>query len=576
MSKQTKKNLRNTQSRESVGREDARTQPRAAAAETYGGVNVADPARAFEIPDRVWVWLNLAVLFVAVALRIYALGLRPLHHDEGVNGFFLTNLVRQGRYVYDPANYHGPTLYYLTVPLTALFGLQTWVLRALPVLFGMGTVALLLSLHRRIGRTGALVAGALIAVSPGAIFFSRYYIHEMPFVFFTLAAVVLWLRFAETRRSVHLMFCALSLALLFATKETAFISLGVLLIAGVMTHLYLHLMGDYWRASSNAKGKKRSTSSKWKTTLDSFALEVRALGGSKQLLPLIGIGIVLFILVNVVLYSSFFTNPKGITDSVATFAVWQRTGTSDFHAKSFWMYFKWLGKEETALTLVGACGALWAAWRADNRFAVFSALWAGGIILAYSLVPYKTPWLALNFLPPLAITGGYLFQTLAAKTRAGVNPDDAADDAIATSRPLRLASHIALAAALAVGAYRAIALNFVHYDDDSFAYVYAHSTRDLTTLDAEVKRLVARGGASATISIHSTDYWPLPWYFRDYKVVGYPPQQLAKATASLLILSSAQVDEAERVLGARYTETGRYRLRPGVEVVLFVKRELAG
>jgi predicted membrane-bound mannosyltransferase len=97
----------------------------------------------------------------------------------------------------------------------------------------------------------------------------------------------------------------------------------------------------------------------------------------------------------------------------------------------------------------------------------------------------------------------------------------------------------------------------------------------LTTLDADVKRLVARGGAETTISIHSTDYWPLPWYFRDYKVVGYPPQQIAKATASLLILSSAQIKEAERVLGARYVESGRYNLRPGVEIVLFVKRELA-
>jgi len=36
----------------------------------------------------------------------------PLHHDEGVNGNFLVRLVREGAYNYDPANYHGPTLYY--------------------------------------------------------------------------------------------------------------------------------------------------------------------------------------------------------------------------------------------------------------------------------------------------------------------------------------------------------------------------------------------------------------------------------------------------------------------------------
>jgi len=462
------------------------------------------------------------------------------------------------------------------VPLVALLGLQTWVVRALPLIFGLGTVALMLSLHRRIGRVGALVAGALIAVSPGAVFFSRYYIHEMPFVFFTLAAVVLWLRFAETRRSVYLMLCALSLALLFATKETAFISLGVLLIAAVMTHVYLHLINEE-RGLPRARRGKRGAPGKLRTLFDSFAFEVRALGGRRQLLPLIGIGVVLFIIVNVVLYSSFFTNAKGIVDSVATFAVWRETGTSDFHAKSFWTYFKWLGKEETALFLVGACGALWATWQVDNRFATFAALWAGGIVLAYSLVPYKTPWLALNFLPPLAITGGYLFQSLIYNnSRTGIDLDGGASNAIASVSPRHLALLVAFSVALAIGAYRTFKLNFVHYDDDSFTYVYAHSTRDLTTLDADVKRLVARGGVEATISIHSPDYWPLPWYFRDYKVVGYPPQQMAKATASLLILSSAQVAEAEKVLGTRYTEMGRYNLRPGVELVLFAKREIVG
>jgi predicted membrane-bound mannosyltransferase len=50
--------------------------------------------------------------------------------------------------------------------------------------------------------------------------------------------------------------------------------------------------------------------------------------------------------------------------------------------------------------------AVWRSARA-NSFALFAALWAIGILAAYSLVPYKTPWLALNFIVPLAIIGGY-------------------------------------------------------------------------------------------------------------------------------------------------------------------------
>jgi hypothetical protein len=36
-----------------------------------------------------------------------------------------------------------------------------------------------------------------------------------------------------------------------------------------------------------------------------------------------------------------------------------------------------------------------------NSFALFCALWAFGLIAAYSLIPYKTPWLVLNFVVPL-------------------------------------------------------------------------------------------------------------------------------------------------------------------------------
>src|SRR5580765_8689316 len=76
-------------------------------------------------PD--YFWLGSAGLITAIAafLRFFWLDLKPLHHDEGVNGFFLTNLVKDGIYKYDPGNYHGPTLYYIALPFAKLFGLQT-------------------------------------------------------------------------------------------------------------------------------------------------------------------------------------------------------------------------------------------------------------------------------------------------------------------------------------------------------------------------------------------------------------------------------------------------------------------
>ena len=97
-------------------------------------------------PQRDFVWLACAGLITTLAgfLRFFWLSLKPLHHDEGVNGFFLKNLFNDGVYKYDPANYHGPTLYYIALPFVELFGLETIPVRVSVAIFGVLTVVLAL------------------------------------------------------------------------------------------------------------------------------------------------------------------------------------------------------------------------------------------------------------------------------------------------------------------------------------------------------------------------------------------------------------------------------------------------
>src|SRR5687768_392427 len=45
-----------------------------------------------DLSPRVWWIASLAILVVAAAVRLYALELKPMHHDEGVNGHFLKGL----------------------------------------------------------------------------------------------------------------------------------------------------------------------------------------------------------------------------------------------------------------------------------------------------------------------------------------------------------------------------------------------------------------------------------------------------------------------------------------------------
>ncbi|PYJ72904.1 MAG: hypothetical protein DME72_07095, partial [Verrucomicrobia bacterium] len=53
-------------------------------------------------------WTPWLILGFAVFLRFFLLGIKPPHFDEGINGWFVDQMVKNGFYRYDPTNYHGP------------------------------------------------------------------------------------------------------------------------------------------------------------------------------------------------------------------------------------------------------------------------------------------------------------------------------------------------------------------------------------------------------------------------------------------------------------------------------------
>ena len=60
---------------------------------------------------------------------------------------------------------------------------------------------------------------------------------------------------------------------------------------------------------------------------------------------------------------------------------------------------------DAPILILGTIGGLLAAIQGRSRLWVFIGLWALGITLAYSIVSYKTPWIVLNMLVPLALLG---------------------------------------------------------------------------------------------------------------------------------------------------------------------------
>src|SRR5258708_8872757 len=121
-------------------------------------------------------------MIVGAFLRLYNLSLVPLHHDEGVNGNFLVTLVREGKYTYNPENYHGPTLYFFSaiIPWISRFfggksfgdnyGLTTFNIRLGTAAFGIGTIWLLLLLRKPIRTIATLSPPLPITNTPGRVF----------------------------------------------------------------------------------------------------------------------------------------------------------------------------------------------------------------------------------------------------------------------------------------------------------------------------------------------------------------------------------------------------------------------
>lgn len=518
-----------------------------------------------DIPENAWRIGVIVIFAIATVLRVYDLNLVPLHHDEGVNGNFLVRLVREGIYQYDPQNYHGPTLYYFAAffpwVVRVLFGksaMENWGLttvsiRLVPAVFGLATIVLVLLLRRHLGTIATLTAALLIAISPGCVYLSRYFIHETQFVFFTLAIVVASIYFYEQRSGYYLILASASASLLFATKETAMISVGVLIIAFAVTYAYIWLV----RKNRNAPRAKGRLVVEQPGALSEF---VSDFGGPIVLGVYVVVAVLVFAALWVLFYSSFFTNSKGIADSFQTFAVWTKTGTVA-HVHPFLTYAYWLTVREGPLFFLGALGALIIVLKPKNTLALFAALWAFGIIAAYSLIPYKTPWLMLSFLVPLALISGYAIQVLYLNDKR--------------------VTAVVLFGALSVAAYQTIDLNFFNYDndDDRYVYVYAHTTRGMLELVKQIDKLAQQEQGNQTgITIVSPDYWPLPWYLRNYTRVGYFGR-LAPSTEPLIIANENQKPDVDANFGELYSlvpssqEDGGYELRPGVKLLLYQRRK---
>ncbi len=269
----------------------------------------------------------------------------------------------------------------------------------------------------------------------------------------------------------------------------------------------------------------------------------------------------MFVYVGILFFSSFFTYPEGVKKAFEAYAIWTKTGSKDHTQNGTFAYFKWLGKIESPILILSALGTLIAFLKARHRFAMFAGFWAFGLFAAYTIIPYKTPWLAVSFILPMCIVAGY-----------GINELVGAREIA-----FKIFGWVLAAVACAILGYQTYDLNFQRYDDDSMPYVYAHTKRGFLDLIREIEHYAEKSGKGkeASIEIVSPDYWSMPWYMRDYPKAIFHGKFADANTSEMIVASDAQKDELVERYAAHYKYAGTYPLRPGVDLYLLVRRDLA-
>jgi len=516
--------------------------------------------------DRLAIAAVLTIAALALATRLVALDARPMHGDEANQAHKTGVLIEDGVYKYDPHEHHGPSMYYLALVSATVRGESAFAdtndatYRIVPVLFSIIAILLILLIRDGLGN-GAMVWAALFAaVSPATVFYSRYFIQETLLVCFTFALIAFGWRYAQSRHWGWAVAAGASAGLMHTTKETCIIAFAAMAGAGIAT-----MAIERWRRDSSPTEPDLPSPHVLRKSLRNLALPIALLTA---------------VAVSITLFSSFFTHPRGVIDSVFTYASYlgraaasdAQAGGAEWHEHPWHYYLALLGYtkkpfgpvwSEGLILGLAAIGAIASLLRRDAaplaRFLTFYTLLT---MAAYSVIPYKTPWNALSMLHGCTLLAGF---GAAALIRGG------------RILPVRVVIATVLIAGtwqLGQQAYRA---NNDFNADPRNPYVYAHTStsavraaervQELAQVHADGKKLFVR------VVLPQGDYWPLPYYLRSNENVGYWSLIPEEVDAPIIITAPV----FQETLAERFQddyELSHFSLRPGVILLMYVEKNL--
>lgn len=278
----------------------------------------------------------------------------------------------------------------------------------------------------------------------------------------------------------------------------------------------------------------------------------------------------------------------GVWHSVYTyFTYFDRAANNSLHIHPWTYYLQilsffklgngpiWTEFSVLALAVAGIYSVLKTsrASHAENVLPRFFVIYSLLMLLIYCLIPYKTPWNALNFyLGFIVLAGIGAARIYASSTSRG-------KQVLTVTLLFLVAIHLGYQAVLATGTYDADPVN---------PYVYGHTHPDVLEIVAEINSFATaqeeRNNLYIQVMCSGKDYWPLPWYLRHFTQTGWwsaVPDSIPLAPLVVLSpdLESDFVHHNYELSppGKRYLYIPLFRepvyLRPGVELRCYARKK---
>jgi predicted membrane-bound mannosyltransferase len=195
---------------------------------------------------------------------------------------------------------------------------------------------------------------------------------------------------------------------------------------------------------------------------------------------------------------------------------------------------------------------------ANASFVRFLGFYSFGLLAAYSLISYKTPWCLLGFWHGMILLAG----VGAAVLTSSFN-----------QRAAKGCCVLLISAATAHLGWQAWQLSFPYATDTRNPHVYAHTSPSVLDLVERVKKIAdaSRDGRRTLVKVITLggDCWPLPWYLRSFSNVGYWDTMPPDPYAPIMIVSAGF--QAGLDANKTHLMNGYFQLRPENFLELYVR-----